>query len=139
MERVMLRFLLSNFWILAPLSLASCSPSPQKAEMPKPSASSSTTDSPAAAEGRRTLSTAFVRVGPDGQLTVKLRDARVLVLRNVVMNAADYCGELVSVMPTASKFCGNYADVAAAQAGGGPVIGESALAVTQAADPAKAK
>src|SRR5688500_23313 len=31
-------------------------------------------DSPAEADGRRTLSTAFVMVGPDGHLTVELRD-----------------------------------------------------------------
>ena len=33
-------------------------------------------DTPAEAEGRRTLSAAFVRVGPDGRLTVERRDGR---------------------------------------------------------------
>src|SRR3954469_12013475 len=36
-------------------------------------------DSPAQAQGRRTLSTAFVRVGPDGRLTVELRNGRAIV------------------------------------------------------------
>src|SRR4051794_17113256 len=46
-------------------------------------------DSPAEAEGRRTLSTAFVRMGPDGHLTVELRDGRAMVLRGVVMRPRD--------------------------------------------------
>jgi hypothetical protein len=128
-----------RFFLPIAAILASCSPSPQKAEMPKPSASSTITDSPAAAQGRRTLSTAFVRVDPDGHLTVDLRDGHVLVLRNVVMNASDYCGAIVSGMPAATKFCGDYAEVISARAGGGPVIGESALEVTQTPESAKAK
>ena len=74
-------------------------------------------DSPAEAEGRRTLSTAFVRVGPDGGLTVELRDGRVLVLRNVVMRRTDYCGEQVM---GGARYCGGYAEVAAARPGGAP-------------------
>lgn len=134
MERVMVRFMLP-----VALILTACSPSPQKAEMSKPSASSSITSSSAEVQGRRTLSTVFVRVGPDGHLTVELRDGRVLVLRNVIMNPADYCGAIVSGAPATTKFCGNYAEVIAAKPGGGPVTGESALDVTQASDPAKAK
>ena len=67
----------------------------------------------AAAEGRRTLSTAFVRVGPEGHLTVELRDGRVLTLRDVVMRADDYCG----VRMSGAKYCGGYSDVAAARPG----------------------
>ena len=94
-------------------------------------------DSPAQAEGRRTLSAAFVRVGPDGYLTVELRDGRVLVLRNVAMRRKDYCGEQVP----GGKYCGGYADVAAARPGGGP--GQPDPAATDAgplpAAPPKAK
>lgn len=77
-------------------------------------------DSPAEAEGRRTLSTAFVRVGPDGHLTVELRDGRVLVLRDVVMRPKDYCGVQVLGGPAGARYCGGYAEVAAARPGGAP-------------------
>lgn len=74
-------------------------------------------DSPAEAQGRRILSTAFVRVGPDGYLTVELHDGRALVLRNVKMGAANYCGERTA---PGKPFCGRYGEVAAARPGGGP-------------------
>ncbi|MEA1071103.1 hypothetical protein [Sphingomonas sp. LY160] len=74
-------------------------------------------DSPSEAEGRRTLSTAFVRVGPDGLLTVQLRGGRSLLLRNVQMNARDYCGTQVSEGREGKRFCGGYADVVGARAG----------------------
>lgn len=125
----MLRILL----LIAPV-LAACTPAPQKAAMPSPSASSETPargpsetdpvgarpDSPAAAEGRRILSTAFVRLGPDGHMILELRDGRVLVLNNVAMRPQDYCGVLVMGDPTGTKFCGEYAEVAAARPGGAP-------------------
>ena len=123
-ERAMLLFLL-------PLGamLAACTPAPQKAAMPSPSPASGTpaqgssqNDSPAEAEGRRTLSTAFVRIGADGHLTVELRDGRVLVLRDVVMRPEDYCGAVIGGDSSRTKYCGGYGDVAAARAGGGPAI-----------------
>ena len=77
-------------------------------------------DSPAEAEGRRILSTAFVRVGPDGHLTVELRDGRMIVLRDVVMRPRDYCGAQVAGDPARARFCGGYAEVAAARPGGAP-------------------
>jgi hypothetical protein len=77
-------------------------------------------DTPAEASGRRTLSTAFVRVEPNGHLTVELNDGRVLVLRNVAMRATTYCGEQVLGGPAGKQFCGGYADVAAARPGGVP-------------------
>jgi hypothetical protein len=77
------------------------------------------TESPASAQGRRTLSTAFVMIGPDGHLTVQLRSGRVLVLRNVVMRPKDYCGVHV-LGPRGTQYCGGYADVAAARPGGAP-------------------
>lgn len=80
-------------------------------------------DSPPEAQGRRTLSTAFVRVGPDGHLTVELRDGRVLVLRNVVMRRKDYCGVQVLGGPAGAQYCGGYADVVAARPGGAPLPG----------------
>ncbi|TFI56324.1 hypothetical protein E2493_20765 [Sphingomonas parva] len=79
-----------------------------------------TADSPAEAEGRRTLSTAFVMVGPDGRLAVELRDGRVLVLRNVVMRPKDYCGEQVIGGAAGKRYCGGYAEVAAARPGAAP-------------------
>jgi len=85
-------------------------------------------DSPAAAQGRRTLSTAFVRVGPDGHLTVELRSGRVLVLRNVVMRPRDYCGVQVAGGPAGARYCGGYAEVAAARPGGAPAPEEPDLA-----------
>jgi len=66
------------------------------------------------------LSTAFVRVGPDGHLTVELRDGRAMVLRDVVMGPRDYCGVQVLVGPAGKRYCGGYGDVAAARPGGGP-------------------
>jgi len=77
-------------------------------------------DSTAEAEGRRTLSTAFVRVGPDGHLTVELRDGRAIILRDVVMRPRDYCGVQVLGGSAGKKYCGGYGDVATARPGGGP-------------------
>jgi hypothetical protein len=85
-------------------------------------------DSPLQAEGRRTLSAAFVRAGPDGHLTVELRDGRLLVLRNVAMRPKDFCGEQLP----GGKYCGGYADVAAARPGGGPGPGQPDPAATDA-------
>jgi hypothetical protein len=114
-------------------ALVACTPSPQEATMRKPSLVPVATaapgptgraDSPAEAEGRRTLSTAFVMVGPGGHLTIELRDGRALVLRDVVMRARDYCGVQVLGGAAGSQFCGGYGDVAAARAGGAPTPGE---------------
>jgi hypothetical protein len=85
-------------------------------------------DSPAEAEGRRTLSTAFVRVGPDGRLTVELRNGRVLALRDVVMRARDYCGTLLGG-PAGARYCGGYAEVAAARPGAAPAPEEPDQAI----------
>ena len=78
-------------------------------------------DTPVEAVGRRTLSTAFVRVGPDGLLTVGLKNGNVLVLRNVAMRPKDYCGETVLGGSAGKKYCGGYAEVASARPGGSPV------------------
>jgi hypothetical protein len=75
---------------------------------------------PAEAWGRRTFSTAFVMVGPDGHLTVELRDGRVLVLRDVIMRDKGYCGVQVLGDLASKRYCGGYADIAAARPGGGP-------------------
>ena len=87
-------------------------------EHPLPAASP---DSPTEAQGRRILSTAFVRVGPDGRLTVTLRDGHVLLLRNVTMRRKDYCGEQLAGAKPGAHYCGGYADVAAARPGDAPV------------------
>jgi hypothetical protein len=107
--------------------LTGCTPSPQEAAMPdpqntpqKPAATQGPVDTPAEAQGRQALSTAFVRLGPDGHLTVELRDGRVMVLKNVRVGAKDYCGVPVSDVPASQKFCGSYADVVAARPGLAP-------------------
>jgi hypothetical protein len=86
-------------------------------------------DSPAEAEGRRTLSTAFVRVGPGGHLTVELRNGRAIVLRDVVMRPRDYCGVQVLGGSAGTRYCGGYGDVAAARPGGAPAPDEPNPAV----------
>jgi len=135
----MLRAVLPSF-----AALVACTPSPNEAAMPSPSPASGTAvegsskssqesvavtetsasgrpaDSPAEAQGRRTLSTAFVRVGPGGHLTVELRDGRALVLRDVVMRARDYCGVQVLGGSAGTRYCGGYGEVAAARPGGAP-------------------
>lgn len=85
-------------------------------------------DSRAEAEGRRTLSTAFVRVGPDGHLTVELQGGRVLVLRDVVMRRKDYCGVQVLGGKAGARYCGGYSEIAAARPGGAPARAEPDLA-----------
>ena len=77
-------------------------------------------DSPAEAQGRRTLSTAFVRVGPDGHLTVELHNGRAMVLRDVVMRPRDFCGVQVLGGSAGKRYCGGYGDIAAARPGGVP-------------------
>lgn len=74
-------------------------------------------DTAAAAQGRRTLSTAFVRVGPDGHLTVKLKGGRVLVLRDVKMGPRKYCGLQAGSGASPANYCGAYDDVAGAWPG----------------------
>ena len=91
-------------------------------------------DSPAEAEGRRTLSTAFVRVGPGGHLTVELRDGRTIVLRDVVMRARDYCGVQVPGGSARTRYCGGYGDVAAARPGGAPAPDEPDPAILNPAE-----
>lgn len=76
-------------------------------------------DTPAEAQGRRILSTAFVMVGPGGHLGVELHDGRVLVLRDVVMRPNDYCGTQIKGDQAGRQYCGGYAEVAAARPGGG--------------------
>lgn len=75
-------------------------------------------DTVAAAQGRRVLSIAFVRLGPDGYMTVQRRSGPPLVLTNVVMQPRDYCGTPVSsAAGRAKRYCGGYAEVAAAKPG----------------------
>jgi hypothetical protein len=128
--------------LLLPCSaaLVACNPPPKEAAMrnrspvpetvanePGPAAakpaSAPRADSPAEAEGRRTLSTAFIRMGPDGHLTVELHDGRAMVLGDVAMGPGEYCGVLVLGGPAGKRYCGGYGDVAAARPGGGPAPG----------------
>lgn len=94
-------------------------------------------DSAAEAQGRRTLSTAFVMAGPDGRLTVELRSGRVLVLRSVVMRRNDYCGVQMLGQKAGGRYCGGYAEVAAARPGAEPVSEEVDPAVSLPPSPAK--
>jgi hypothetical protein len=141
------------------LTLTACTPSPQKVTMTDPSNTTQSsgargpeqsapgtippvaapnaeplTNTPAEALGRRTLSTAFVRVGPDGHLTVELLDGRVIVLRDVIMGSKDYCGVQIAGNPPSTKYCGGYAEVAAARPGGG---GQPDSEITNAGEPAR--
>jgi hypothetical protein len=124
------------------VALAACTPSPQETAMTNrtpdeaPGQASSVLgsagtdsaaenpgpdplkDSPAEAQGRRILSTAFVRVGPDGQLRIELRDGSSMVLRDVVMGRKEYCGTQVAGAPKGKRYCGGYAEVSAARPGG---------------------
>lgn len=93
-------------------------PSPDAVSAAENSAPAMPEDQPAEALGRRTLSTAFVMVGPDGHLTIELRSGRVLVLRDVVMRPKDYCGSRVRDGLPGKRYCGGYANVAAARPGG---------------------
>jgi hypothetical protein len=92
-------------------------------------------DSPAEAQGRRTLSTAFVRVGSDGHLTVELRDGRVIVLRDVAMRPRDYCGVQALGSAAGTRYCGGYGDVAAARPGGAPAPEGPSPATLNPAEP----
>jgi hypothetical protein len=62
-----------------------------------------------------------VQVGPDGRLVVELRDGRVLVLRDVAMRPKDYCGVQMLGGKAGGRYCGGYAEVAAARPGASPV------------------
>ena len=98
---------------LGPMSQpVSAAANPVPAPSPVAAANSS-----AEASGRRTLSTAFVRVGPDGILTVDLRDGRVVVLRDLVMRPDHYDGVQIVGGRPGGRYRGAYADVAAARPG----------------------
>lgn len=88
-------------------------------------------DQSAEALGRRTLSTAFVMISPDGYLTVELYDGHKVVLRDVIMRAKDYCGVRIVGNVPGKKYCGGYADVASARPGGAPVPGDQNHATSE--------
>ena len=153
---------LTSAMFLIALMLVACTPTPKKAAMPDPNTTAQSsreldskqsvpeaitavtivkttapgplTDTPAEAAGRRTLSAAFVRMGPDGHLTIELLDGRVMVLRDVVMGPKDYCGVQVAGDPARTKYCGGYAEVAAARPGGGA---QPDTEVSNAGEPAR--
>lgn len=93
-------------------------PSPDAVSAAENSAPAMPEDQPAEALGRRTLSTAFVMVGPDGHLTIELRSGLVLVLRDIVMRPKEYCGSQVRGGLPGKRYCGGYASVTAARPGG---------------------
>ena len=110
-------------------------PTPEPEPVAKTSAPGPLADSPVEARGRLILSTAFVRVGPDGHLTVELRNGHVLVLRDVTMRPRDYCGVQVSGDRARARYCGGYAEVAAARPGGAQAVSDP----VEAPGPPKAK
>lgn len=79
------------------------------------------------AQGRRTLSTAFVRVGPDGRLTVGAADGRTLLLDQVSLQPDQWCGRLLAEQAPGmgacrthnAKHCLPYAEVRTARPGDG--------------------
>jgi hypothetical protein len=76
-------------------------------------------------------------VGPDRTLTVELHNGRVLVLRDVVMRPKDYCGVQLLGGQASGKYCGGYAEVAAARPGGAAAQDEPDAAVSNPLDPAR--
>jgi hypothetical protein len=76
-------------------------------------------------------------VGPDGHLTVELRDGRAMVLRDVVMRPRDYCGVQVLGGLAGKRYCGGYGDVAAARPGGGPNPGAPDPATLDPVEPGR--
>jgi hypothetical protein len=139
-------------------ALVACNPPPKEATMRNPSpdraqaapasrpepasaadnpVSAPRADSPAEAQGRRTLSTAFVRVGPDGHLTVELRSGRTMVLRDVVMRPREYCGVEVLAGSAGTRYCGGYGDIAAARPGGAPSPGAPDPATLNPVEPGR--
>lgn len=94
-------------------------------------------DSAAEALGRRTLSTAFVRVGPDGLVTVQLHGGRTLVLRNLVMRRKKFCGSLLAGERAGTEYCGGYAEVAAARPGGAAVPAPADIAAPHPLGPSR--
>lgn len=118
------------------LQQAAQGPMPEPASAAENPAPAPLADSHAAASGRRILSTAFVRVGPDGHLTVELQDGRAVVLRDVVMGPKSYCGIQVAGGPSHAKYCGEYAEVIAARPGG---VTAGPDRVDAAANPVKGK
>src|SRR5215217_6999135 len=92
MTGAMPRLLLPRLLLPWLAALVACDPPPKEAIMEYSSPAPAAADTQAEAEGRRTLSNAFVRVGPDGHVTVALRDGRTIVLRDLVMRPREYCG-----------------------------------------------
>lgn len=118
---------MANLLLLIPAMLAGATPSLRNAAMPASdtppetaAAASPWGDTPAEAKGRRILSTAFVRIGPDGFLTVEVRGQGGVVLRDVVMRRRKYCGVPVSGGTAGVQYCGRYDEVLAARPGGAP-------------------
>ena len=70
-------------------------------------------------QGRRIVSTAFVRLGPGGHLLVTMRDRQEMALRDVTMEKRQFCGTGLDTQ--GARRCYPYADVAAARAVDAPV------------------
>lgn len=74
-----------------------------------------------AARGRQIVSTAFVRLGPDGLMELETRDGRRMVLRGVTMTPHTVCGITVARGTTGKRRCIDYAQVTQARPADPPV------------------
>lgn len=77
------------------------------------------TDTDMAAQGRRTVSTAFVRLGPGGHLLLVLRNGSDAVLSGVTMEQRAVCGVAVASSldgRLGKRQCYKYAEIANARA-----------------------
>ena len=110
-----------RIWLSTASMLAACAASAHEIATPGNAAPA---DTLAEAAGRRILSTAFVRVGPDGHMTVALNSGQELVLRDVVMRPTGFCGVQVGGGAARGKFCGGYAAIAAARPGGAEAVAD---------------
>lgn len=81
-----------------------------------------------AAQGRRLISAAFVRMGPDRRMTVTLHGGRELILQDVTIHAQKYCGLVVADGQVGARHCGGYAEIAGAAPGGGALLDQPDLA-----------
>lgn len=86
-----------------------------------------------AGQGRRLLTAAFVRMGPEGRLTADLRDGRTVLLHGVTMHPAKFCGIRTDGANAGTRFCARYGEVVGARAVGRP----GAPAVSAAANSLK--
>jgi hypothetical protein len=116
-----------NAAVTAAASAPVSNPGPVAEKLYPGTSATASEDADADAQGRRAVSTAFVRLGPGGHLLVTMRNGSELVLRDVTMEERALCGVPVAggrgERPDAGdrsdageRQCHRYAGVAAARA-----------------------